>query len=54
VRVNQIEVGRDRNAGEDEGAIHTPASVRKLRDCFERGFPGGRMTWACQNPAPDH
>ena len=46
VRVNQIEVSRDRNAGEDEGAIHTVAAVRRLRECFERGFPGGRMTWA--------
>jgi len=46
VRVNQIEVSRDRNAGQDEEAIHTLTSVRKLRDCFERGFPGGRMTWA--------
>jgi hypothetical protein len=46
VRVNQIEVSRDRNAGADEGNLHTLASVRKLRDCFERGFPGGRMTWA--------
>ena len=46
VRVNQIEVSRDRNAGEDEGNLHTLESVRKLRECFERGFPGGRMTWA--------
>ena len=46
VRVNQIEVSRDRNAGEDEGNLHTLAAVRRLRDCFERGFPGGRMTWA--------
>ncbi|MGO8678846.1 MAG: DUF3863 domain-containing protein [Limisphaerales bacterium] len=46
VRVNQIEVSRDRNAGEDEAAIHTLAAVQKLRECFERGFPGGRMTWA--------
>jgi hypothetical protein len=46
VRVNQIEVSRDRNAGEDEGSLHTIESVRLLRDCFERGFPGGRMTWA--------
>ena len=46
VRVNQIEVSRDLNAGEDEGSLHTIESVRLLRDCFERGFPGGRMTWA--------
>jgi hypothetical protein len=46
VRVNQIEVSRDRNAGEDEGTLHTLASVRQLRECFARGFPGGRMSWA--------
>jgi hypothetical protein len=46
VRVNQIEVSRDRNAGVDEGTIHTLGSVRLLRESFERGFPGGRMTWA--------
>ncbi|MCX6927936.1 MAG: DUF3863 domain-containing protein [Verrucomicrobia bacterium] len=59
VRVNQIEVSRDHNAGEDEGTIHTLESVRKLRDCFERGFPGGRMTWAfswlaLQDPRPNY
>lgn len=46
LRVNQIEVCRDRTAGEDEGSIHTLASVRLLRETFERGFPVGRMTWA--------
>ena len=46
VRVNQIEVSRDRNAGEDEGKIHSLENVRLLRESFERGFPGGRMTWA--------
>ncbi len=46
VRVNQIEVSRGRNAGEDEGNIHTLEAVRLLRGSFERGFPGGRMTWA--------
>ena len=46
VRVNQIEIARDRNAGEDEGRLHTLEAVRLLRESFERGFPGGRMTWA--------
>jgi hypothetical protein len=46
VRVNQIEVSRDRNEGVDEGNIHTLGSVRLLRESFKRGFPGGRMTWA--------
>ena len=46
VRVNQIEVSRDRNAGADEANLHTIGSVRLLRESFEKGFPGGRMTWA--------
>jgi len=59
VRVNQIEVSRDRNAGDDEAALHTVAGVRQLRESFERGFPGGRMTWAfswlaLQDPRPNY
>ena len=46
IRVNQIEVTRRRNAGEDEGGDHTPAAVRAFREAFEQGWPGGRMTWA--------
>jgi hypothetical protein len=58
VRVNQIEVCRDRAVGEDEAAIHTLENVRLMRDSFERGFPGGRMTWAfswlaLQDPRPN-
>jgi hypothetical protein len=46
VRVNQIEVTRDKNEGVDEADIHTPDTVRALRTAFADGFPGGRMTWA--------
>jgi Domain of Unknown Function with PDB structure (DUF3863)/Domain of Unknown Function with PDB structure (DUF3864) len=46
VRVNQIEVSRDKNVGEDEGKLHTVEGVRSLRENFARAFPGGRMTWA--------
>lgn len=46
IRVNQIEVARNRNAGADEGSVHTVEAVRSLRDNFRRAFPGGRMTWA--------
>ncbi|MCX6360139.1 MAG: DUF3863 domain-containing protein [Armatimonadetes bacterium] len=46
IRVNQIEVTRDRTEGADEAAAHTPENVQALRDAFERGWPGGRMTWA--------
>ena len=46
IRVNQIEVSRNKNEGVDEAAIHTPEAVSSLREAFARGFPGGRMTWA--------
>lgn len=46
IRVNQIEVTRNRNAGGDEAGYHTPEIVQAFRDAFEQGWPGGRMTWA--------
>ena len=46
IRVNQIEVARDRNVGQDERRDHTPARVVKFRDAVETGFPGARITWA--------
>jgi hypothetical protein len=45
VRVNQIEVRRDRSIGEDESADNTEDKVRARRDAFARGCPNGRMTW---------
>lgn len=46
VRVNQIEVSRDRVAGSDEGSIHTPELTRLFRQSIDRGWPGGKITWA--------
>ncbi len=46
VRVNQIEAGRDQLIGNDEADIHSPETARQFRAAFERGWPGGRMTWA--------
>ena len=46
IRVNQIEVSRDRNVGEDERSLHTPARMRAFRDAVTAGFPGAKMTWA--------
>jgi hypothetical protein len=46
IRVNQIEVARDRNVGLDERKLHTPAVVNKFREAIVRGFPGARITWA--------
>lgn len=46
IRVNQIEVARDKNVGEDERALHTPDRVKAFRNAVEEGFPGAKMTWA--------
>jgi len=46
IRVNQIEAGRDQLIGNDEAGIHSPETARQFREAFERGWPGGRMTWA--------
>src|ERR1700712_4142237 len=46
IRVNQIEVSRDRNVGEDERALHTPAKVIAFRNAVAEGFPAGKMTWS--------
>ncbi|RYD89725.1 MAG: DUF3863 domain-containing protein, partial [Sphingobacteriales bacterium] len=46
IRVNQIEVARNRNVGEDEREQHTPARLIAMRQAVADGFPGGKMTWA--------
>lgn len=46
IRVNQIEVARDKNVGEDERALHTPEKVHQFREALEAGIPGAKMTWA--------
>jgi len=46
IRVNQIEVARDRNVGRDERHLHTPEKVKGFREAIEKGFPGSRITWA--------
>lgn len=46
IRVNQIEVSRDKNVGYDERKLHTPARVIKYREAIESGFPGAKITWA--------
>jgi hypothetical protein len=46
IRVNQIEVARDRNEGWDERQNHTPEAVIAFREAVETGFPGARITWA--------
>ena len=46
IRLNQIEVARDRNEGFDERHLHTPERVADFRKAVEEGFPGGRVTWS--------
>ncbi len=46
IRVNQIEVSRDRNEGFDERELHTPSRVKAYREAIAKGFPGGSITWA--------
>jgi hypothetical protein len=46
IRVNQIEVSRDKNVGSDERDLHTPSVVMKFREAIAKGFPGARITWA--------
>jgi hypothetical protein len=46
IRVNQIEVSRDKNAGVDERDRHTPERVAAFREAVASGFPGARITWA--------
>lgn len=46
IRVNQIEVARDKNVGYDERDLHTPERVKAYREAIEAGFPGAKITWA--------
>jgi hypothetical protein len=46
IRVNQIEVSRDKNVGEDERSLHTPVRVIAFRNAIETAFPGAKITWA--------
>ena len=46
VRVNQLEVTRERNEGQDEAAIHTPAAAEAFRAAIAEGWPGGAITWS--------
>ncbi|MBK9391272.1 MAG: DUF3863 domain-containing protein [Bacteroidetes bacterium] len=46
IRVNQIEVSRDKNVGFDERELHTPSRLVEFRNAIEKGFPGAKITWA--------
>lgn len=46
IRVNQIEVSRNRNVGEDERKLHIPSRVIAYRNAIEAAFPEAKITWA--------
>ncbi len=46
IRVNQIEVARDKHIGYDERADHTPEKVVAFRRAISSEFPDARITWA--------
>lgn len=46
VRVNQIEISRDKAVGEDESGIHSPEAAGAFREAVEKALPGARITWA--------
>lgn len=46
IRVNQIEVTRNKNVGEDERAMHTPERVIAFRKAISSEYPEARITWA--------
>ena len=46
IRVNQIEVSRNKNLGIDQRDLYTPVRVKNFREAISKGFPGSRITWA--------
>jgi len=46
IRVNQIEVTRDRHIGKDEFKYHKPEDILELSRIIRDGFPEARITWA--------
>lgn len=46
IRVNQIEVSRNKNEGVDERTMHTPERVIAFRNAISSEFPDARITWA--------
>ncbi|MGF7231393.1 DUF3863 domain-containing protein [Arachidicoccus sp.] len=46
IRVNQIEVSRNKSIGADERALHTPKRVVNFRNAITNAFADARITWA--------
>ena len=59
IRVNQIEVARDRNAGNDEAALHTVEAAERFRGAVAAAIPEAKVTWAfswlaLEDPRPNY
>ena len=52
IRVNQIEVSRDKNVGFDERALHTPSKVIAFRRAIENGISGRKNYMGIQLAGP--
>ncbi|ANH81837.1 hypothetical protein A8C56_13380 [Niabella ginsenosidivorans] len=46
IRVNQIEITRNKSIGQDERDQHTPDKVIAFRNAISAAFPDARITWA--------
>lgn len=46
IRVNQIEVARDKNVGNDEAHLHTVEAAEKFRQAVADAIPEAKVTWA--------
>jgi hypothetical protein len=46
IRVQQIEITRNKYLGRDERKYHTPERVRRFRELIAEGFAGAKITWA--------
>ena len=46
IRVNQIEVTREKNAGADEGGLHTVGAAERFRHAVFKAIPEAKITWA--------
>ncbi len=46
IRVNQIEVTRNKNAGNDEASLHTVKAANRFRSAVANAVPEAKVTWA--------
>ncbi|MDO5552770.1 MAG: DUF3863 domain-containing protein [Planctomycetia bacterium] len=46
IRVNQIEITRERSLGQDEADLHTVAAADRFREAIATAVPDAKVTWA--------